>query len=96
VEHLPVGGLPEASGKTMRFTGTSVLRVQDGLIEPCTSSVASGVVAPLADAATVPATTTTRRRTAASVIGHSEGRPRSRPSQRCWFGQNSRGPASRS
>jgi predicted ester cyclase len=29
---LPIGELPEASGKTMRFTGTTVLRVQDGLI----------------------------------------------------------------
>jgi predicted ester cyclase len=29
---LPVGHLPEASGKTMRFTGTTVIRVQDGLI----------------------------------------------------------------
>src|SRR5262245_54639027 len=29
---LAVGDLPEASGKTMRFTGTTVLRVQDGLI----------------------------------------------------------------
>ena len=29
---LPVGSLPENSGKTMRFTGTSVLRVKDGLI----------------------------------------------------------------
>jgi hypothetical protein len=29
---LPVGSLPAASGKRMRFTGTTVLRVQDGLI----------------------------------------------------------------
>ena len=29
---LPVGSLPAASGKTMRFTGTTVLRVRDGLI----------------------------------------------------------------
>jgi len=30
---LPLGGLPEANtGKTMRFTGTTVLRVQDALI----------------------------------------------------------------
>jgi predicted ester cyclase len=30
---LPLGGLPEAnSGKTMRFTGTTVLKVEDGLI----------------------------------------------------------------
>ena len=31
-EDLPVGALAAASGKTMRFTGTSILRVQDGLI----------------------------------------------------------------
>ncbi|MBS1862188.1 MAG: ester cyclase [Actinobacteria bacterium] len=30
---LPLGGLPQAdTGRTMRFTGTTVLRVQDGLI----------------------------------------------------------------
>jgi predicted ester cyclase len=29
---LPIGDLPEASGRSMRFTGTTVLRVQDGLI----------------------------------------------------------------
>ena len=29
---LPVGSLPEACGKTMRFTGTTILKVQDGLI----------------------------------------------------------------
>jgi len=30
---LPLGGLPEANtGKTMRFTGTTVLKVKDGLI----------------------------------------------------------------
>jgi predicted ester cyclase len=29
---LPIGSLSENSGKTMRFTGTSVLRVQDGMI----------------------------------------------------------------
>jgi predicted ester cyclase len=29
---LPVGDLPEASGRTMRFTGMTVIRVQDGLI----------------------------------------------------------------
>jgi predicted ester cyclase len=29
---LPVGSLPAVSGKRMRFTGTSVLRVKDGLI----------------------------------------------------------------
>src|SRR6476659_4940009 len=31
-DDLPIGSLPTASGKTMRFTGTSVLRLQDGLI----------------------------------------------------------------
>jgi predicted ester cyclase len=30
--NIPVGSLPAASGKTMRFTGTTVLRLQDGLI----------------------------------------------------------------
>ena len=30
--NLPLGSLPVGSGKRMRFTGTSVLRVQDGLI----------------------------------------------------------------
>ena len=30
---LPLGGLPQANtGKSMRFTGTTVLRVQDGMI----------------------------------------------------------------
>jgi predicted ester cyclase len=29
---LPVGSLPAGSGKKMRFTGTSVLRVENGLI----------------------------------------------------------------
>jgi predicted ester cyclase len=29
---LPVGSLPERSGRTMRFSGTSVLRLEDGLI----------------------------------------------------------------
>jgi hypothetical protein len=30
---LPLGGLPQANtGKTMRFTGTTVLKVQNGLI----------------------------------------------------------------
>ena len=29
---LPVGVLPEGSGKKMRFTGTTVLRVKNGLI----------------------------------------------------------------
>lgn len=31
-DDLPVGSLPEASGKKMQFTGTTVLRVKDGLI----------------------------------------------------------------
>jgi predicted ester cyclase len=29
---MPIGALPSASGKAMRFTGISILRVQDGLI----------------------------------------------------------------
>ena len=29
---LPLGTLPAGSGKTMRFTGTTVLRLRDGLI----------------------------------------------------------------
>jgi predicted ester cyclase len=29
---MPIGALPAASGKTMRFTGISILRVQNGLI----------------------------------------------------------------
>ena len=30
---LPLGGLPEANtGKTMRFTGTTILKVENGLI----------------------------------------------------------------
>jgi predicted ester cyclase len=29
---LPIGALPAGSGKTMRFTGISVLRVENGLI----------------------------------------------------------------
>jgi predicted ester cyclase len=29
---MPIGALPAGSGKTMRFTGTSVLKVIDGLI----------------------------------------------------------------
>jgi predicted ester cyclase len=29
---LPIGSLPAASGKAMHFTGTTVIRVQDGLI----------------------------------------------------------------
>ena len=31
-DDLPIGNLPVASGKTMHFTGTTVIRVQDGLI----------------------------------------------------------------
>jgi predicted ester cyclase len=31
-DDLPVGSLPAASGKKMHFTGTTVLRVRDGLI----------------------------------------------------------------
>ncbi len=31
-DDMPIGGLPAGSGKTMRFTGISILRVQDGLI----------------------------------------------------------------
>ena len=31
-DDLPVGALPAASGRTMHFTGTTVLRVRDGLI----------------------------------------------------------------
>jgi predicted ester cyclase len=30
--NLPLGLLPAGSGKTMRFTGTSVLRIEDGMI----------------------------------------------------------------
>ena len=29
---LPIGSLPEASGKTMRFTGITIIRVENGLI----------------------------------------------------------------
>jgi predicted ester cyclase len=29
---LPIGSVPAGSGKTMRFTGTTVLKVVDGLI----------------------------------------------------------------
>ena len=29
---LPIGSLPAGSGKTMHFTGTTVIRVQDGMI----------------------------------------------------------------
>jgi hypothetical protein len=32
VQNLPIGSLPEASGKEMHFTGTTVIRVKDGLI----------------------------------------------------------------
>lgn len=31
-DDLPIGALSEASGKGMHFTGTTVIRVQDGLI----------------------------------------------------------------
>jgi predicted ester cyclase len=31
-DDLPLGSLPAGSGKQMRFTGTTVLRVQDGMI----------------------------------------------------------------
>ena len=31
-DDLPIGSLPEDSGKTMRFTGTTVLRLRDGQI----------------------------------------------------------------
>ena len=31
-DDMPVGSLPPATGKTMRFTGTTILKVQDGLI----------------------------------------------------------------
>jgi predicted ester cyclase len=31
-DDMPIGELPAATGKTMRFTGTSVLKVVDGLI----------------------------------------------------------------
>jgi predicted ester cyclase len=31
-DDLPVGSAPAASGRTMRFTGTTVLRVENGLI----------------------------------------------------------------
>ena len=29
---MPVGALPASSGKTMRFTGISILKVENGLI----------------------------------------------------------------
>ena len=31
-DDMPVGSLPAGSGKTMRFTGISVLKVENGLI----------------------------------------------------------------
>ena len=31
-DDMPIGDLPAGSGKTMRFTGISILRVQDGRI----------------------------------------------------------------
>ena len=31
-DDMPIGELPAGSGKTMRFTGISILRLQDGLI----------------------------------------------------------------
>jgi predicted ester cyclase len=31
-DDMPIGSLPAGSGKTMRFTGTTVLKVQNGLI----------------------------------------------------------------
>ena len=31
-DDMPIGSLPAGSGKTMRFTGTSVLKVENGLI----------------------------------------------------------------
>ena len=31
-DDMPIGALPPGTGKTMRFTGTSVLKVVDGLI----------------------------------------------------------------
>jgi predicted ester cyclase len=31
-DDMPIGGLPAGSGKAMRFTGISILRVEDGLI----------------------------------------------------------------
>jgi predicted ester cyclase len=31
-DDLPIGDLPEGSGRKMHFTGTTVVRVQDGLI----------------------------------------------------------------
>jgi predicted ester cyclase len=31
-DDMPIGSLPAASGKTMRFTGTTILKVEGGLI----------------------------------------------------------------
>ena len=31
-DDMPIGALPAGSGKTMRFTGTSILKVENGLI----------------------------------------------------------------
>lgn len=31
-DDMPIGSLPAATGKTMRFTGTTVLKVENGLI----------------------------------------------------------------
>ena len=31
-DNMPIGSLPAGSGKTMRFTGTTVLKVENGLI----------------------------------------------------------------
>ena len=31
-DDMPIGSLPAGSGKTMRFTGTTVLKVENGLI----------------------------------------------------------------
>jgi len=31
-DDMPIGALPAGTGRTMRFTGTSVLKVVDGLI----------------------------------------------------------------
>ena len=31
-DDMPVGSLPTATGKTMRFTGTSILKAENGLI----------------------------------------------------------------
>jgi len=31
-DDMPIGALPTGSGKTMRFTGTTILKVENGLI----------------------------------------------------------------